>query len=107
MERALALREGFKLMLDLPKSPSKRGQEPPGVYEPAETESESDWMWSVGFPPPKKKKLNERASEMKRALIDEALRRAGGKRVTAAALLGTTRHDLKRQMKTLGYFEPE
>lgn len=105
LERSIVLAQGSTLKIDLPKSTSKQGTESQQVDERTKVQLESDWTWSVGFPP--QKKPNELAKEMKRALIDEALLRAGGKRVTAADLLGVSRHYLKRQMTTLGYFEPE
>jgi DNA-binding NtrC family response regulator len=96
IERGLILARGFQLRVDLPDSDAKHRTPVWPV---------SDCIWRVPFPPPKK--LNELAIEMKRALIDEALRRTGGKRMKAAELLGITRHSLKRQMKTCGYTEPE
>ena len=41
--------------------------------------------------------------DTKRSLIEDALKRAGGKRHEAARLLGLTRDALKRQMTTLGF----
>ncbi len=49
---------------------------------------------------------NEAVERFKRSLIEDALARCDGKRQEAARLLGMTRHGLKRQMKTLGFFEP-
>lgn len=49
---------------------------------------------------------NDAVADFKRSLIEEALLRSDGKRQEAARLLGMTRHGLKRQMKTLGFFEP-
>ncbi len=49
---------------------------------------------------------NEAVADFKRSLIEDALLRSDGKRQEAARLLGMTRHGLKRQMKTLGFFEP-
>jgi PAS domain S-box-containing protein len=45
---------------------------------------------------------DEMIRETKRSLIEDALKRAGGKRHEAARLLGLTRDALKRQMTTLG-----
>ena len=49
---------------------------------------------------------NEAVADFKRSLIQDALLKAEGRRQEAARLLGMTRHGLKRQMKTLGFFEP-
>ncbi len=46
---------------------------------------------------------DEIIQETKRSLIEDALKRAGGKRHEAARLLGMTRDALKRQMTTLGF----
>jgi DNA-binding NtrC family response regulator len=48
--------------------------------------------------------FNDSVAAFKRSLIEQALARSGGKRQEAAQLLGMTRHALKRQMKTLGFF---
>ncbi|MBI4962267.1 MAG: sigma 54-interacting transcriptional regulator [Desulfomonile tiedjei] len=45
--------------------------------------------------------------KLKRRLIEDALKRSGGKRHEAARLLGISRHALKRQMKTLAFDEEE
>lgn len=83
------LAEGSQLRIDLPKSGAKQ-----------ETGSALGWKWNVGFPPDKK--LEDLAKDMKRALIDEALRQAAGKKTEAARLLGISRDSLNKQMKTLG-----
>jgi len=49
---------------------------------------------------------NDAVADFKRSLIQDALLKAEGRRQEAARLLGMTRHGLKRQMKTLGFFEP-
>jgi DNA-binding NtrC family response regulator len=46
---------------------------------------------------------DEIIQDTKRSLIEDALRRADGKRHEAARLLGMTRDALKRQMTTLGF----
>jgi DNA-binding NtrC family response regulator len=64
-----------------------------------------DWCWSTTFPPGFP--FNDVIAQLKRALIDEALVRAKGKRIDAARMLGMTRDALKKQMKTLGMFKNE
>ncbi len=64
-----------------------------------------DWSWSTSFPPPMP--FNSVLSQLKRALIEEALVRSGGKRIEAAEMLGMTRDALKKQMKTLGMFRAD
>jgi PAS domain S-box-containing protein len=49
------------------------------------------------------KSYDDIIQDTKRALIEDALKRAGGKRHEAARLLGLTRDALKRQMTTLGF----
>jgi DNA-binding NtrC family response regulator len=61
-----------------------------------------EWSWTETFPP--QKSFNGSVKDLKRSLIEEALRRSRGKRNDAANLLGITRAALKRQMKTLGFF---
>ena len=61
---------------------------------------------TVGAKPLSQEPYNDAVADFKRSLIEEALLRADGKRQEAARLLGMTRHGLKRQMKTLGFFEP-
>jgi PAS domain S-box-containing protein len=61
---------------------------------------------SVAAGPRSYESYNDAVASFKRSLIEEALLRADGKRQEAARLLGMTRHGLKRQMKTLGFFEP-
>ena len=58
-------------------------------------------VFSVSFP--NDQSLNEMTQELKRFLINAALRRSGGKRQGAARLLGISRYSLKHYMKTLGY----
>jgi PAS domain S-box-containing protein len=59
------------------------------------------WTWKTGFPP--ELPLGELARDLKRSVIEESLRRSGGKKTDAAVLLGVTRAALKRQMQTLGF----
>ncbi len=49
------------------------------------------------------KSYDDIIEDTKRSLIEDALKRAGGKRHEAARLLGLTRDALKRQMTTLGF----
>jgi PAS domain S-box-containing protein len=88
LERSLILSEGRTLRLDLPESNDAAG---------------GDRIWSVTFPP--KESLNHVVKDLRISLIREALDRSGGKRTDAATLLGLTRDSLKRQMKTLGFFD--
>jgi PAS domain S-box-containing protein len=50
------------------------------------------------------KSYDETIREMKRSLIEDALKKADGNRQIAAGLLGLTRDALKRQMTSLGFF---
>ncbi|HTY22009.1 MAG TPA: sigma 54-interacting transcriptional regulator [Desulfomonilaceae bacterium] len=59
---------------------------------------------SFGTERPRHASYNDAVADFKRALIEDAIASAGGKRQEAARLLGMTRHSLKRQMKTLGFF---
>jgi PAS domain S-box-containing protein len=61
--------------------------------------------YSVSFPPDQS--LNEITQELKRFLVNEALRKSGGSRQGAARILGISRYSLKHYMKTLGYDEEE
>lgn len=49
------------------------------------------------------KSYDDIIEDTKRSLIEDALKRAGGRRHEAARLLGLTRDALKRQMTTLGF----
>ncbi len=51
--------------------------------------------------------FNDTVREVKRRLIEDALARSRGKRQDAARVLGISRHALKRQMKTLGFYDDE
>ncbi len=51
--------------------------------------------------------FNEVVREVKRKLIEDALAGVDGKRQDAARLLGISRHALKRQMKTLGFYDDD
>jgi PAS domain S-box-containing protein len=54
---------------------------------------------------PNDSSLNEMAQELKRFMINEALRRSGGSKVGAAKLLGISRDSLKHYMKALNCAE--
>jgi sigma-54 dependent transcriptional regulator, acetoin dehydrogenase operon transcriptional activator AcoR len=71
-----------------------------------ETSATASWPQRIGPGPEQSESFNDSVATFKRSLIEDALSRSGGKRQDAARLLGMTRHALKRQMKTLGYFEP-
>ena len=57
--------------------------------------------FAVSFPC--RQSLNEITQNLKRFLVNEALRLTGGSRQDAARLLGISRYSLKHYMKTLGY----
>ena len=58
-----------------------------------------EWKWCTQFP--EGQKLNQVVKELKRSLIEEALKRAGGSPTRAGSLLGITRHAMNKQIKTL------
>jgi PAS domain S-box-containing protein len=60
-----------------------------------------DTEWSVATKFPSGQSLNDLTGELRRALINEALRRTGGHRREAATLLGISRYSLKHYMKAL------
>jgi transcriptional regulator with PAS, ATPase and Fis domain len=57
--------------------------------------------FAVSFP--SEKSLKNITQDLKRFLINEALRMSNGSRQRAAKLLGISRYSLKHYMKTLGY----
>ncbi len=59
-----------------------------------------NWSYTVNFP--KTRNIHEVTKDMKRSLVLEALRRAGGSKQRAAQLLGISRHALAYQMKSVG-----
>jgi len=59
-----------------------------------------DWSITVCFPT--EESLNDITHNVKRSLVNEALRRSGGNRQGAARLLGISRYSLKHYMKSLG-----
>ncbi len=84
LERELILSEGGPLRFE--------------SLEPGEARPESWRMW-VDFPADRS--INDTLAEVKQTLIEEALRRAGGKRQKAADLLGISRFALSRQLRNL------
>ncbi len=68
-------------------------------------EPDADWAFMAAFP--SDQSLNEITQDLKRSLVNEALRRSEGSRQGAAKLLGISRYSLKHYMKTLGYDEEE
>ena len=101
LERSLILSgEGGPLKVELPGAVLQ----PQDLTDPnrgATDNPEEDWLWATGFPPAVP--LGDLARDLKQAIIEEALKRSGGKKVDAAELLGITRSALKRQMQTLGF----
>jgi transcriptional regulator with PAS, ATPase and Fis domain len=93
LERALILSHGKKLSL-----------ETLGLHDVPDASSQ-DKKTSFGVSFPSHQSLNEITQDLKRFLVTEALRRSGGSRQGAAALLGISRYSLKHYMKTLGYEE--
>lgn len=87
LERSLILSRGRTLRVE---------------WSAPDTPQTSGWSWATTFPP--ELPLADLVHELKRSLIEEALKEAGGKRQDAANLLKITRAALKRQMKTLGFF---
>jgi PAS domain S-box-containing protein len=61
--------------------------------------------FSVTFPA--HQSLNEITRDLKRFLVEEALRRSGGSRQGAARLLGVSRYSLKHYMKVFGIADEE
>ncbi len=55
--------------------------------------------WAIKTPFPREQSLKEVLDDVKHALIEEALRRTGGKRQDAAQLLGISRNSLKHHMR--------
>jgi PAS domain S-box-containing protein len=93
LERSLILSHGKKLSL-----------ETLGLHEVPDL-LPKDKKTSFGVSFPSHRSLNEITQDLKRFLVNEALRRSGGSRQGAAALLGISRYSLKHYMKTLGFDE--
>ena len=91
LERALILSQGKALNL------SNLG------FHDAErmTAGKEKASFAVSFP--SEKSLKNITQDLKRFLINEALRMSNGSRQRAAKLLGISRYSLKHYMKTLGY----
>jgi len=85
LERAIILSRGRSLGLKYLGFPGEEDR-PSVMASASETKSYDDII-----------------QDTKRSLIEDALKRAGGKRHEAARLLGLTRDALKRQMTTLGF----
>ena len=64
----------------------------------------TDREWSVRVHFPERRPLNDVVSDLKRRLVVEALRRAGGRRKRAAALLGLSPDALKHYMKVFDLY---
>jgi PAS domain S-box-containing protein len=93
LERALILSQGKGVTLDRLELRGEARPAPEGKNGP----------FSVSFPT--RQSLNEITQDLKRYLVNEALRMSNGSRQEAARLLGISRHSLKHYMKTLGYEE--
>jgi PAS domain S-box-containing protein len=87
LERALMLSGGQCISLS-------------GVGLDTNNGSAKDWSLVVCFPTDES--LNDITQNVKRSLVNEALRRSGGSRQGAARLLGISRYSLKHYMKSLG-----
>ena len=74
-----------------------------GVHSLALESSQSEWSFVSRFPDTQS--IHEVADDLKRSLIEEALKRSGGAKQEAARLLGISRHALAHQMKSLGLDE--
>ncbi len=85
LERATILSKGRYLRFDVPES--------------HELEAPSG-LWTIHFPP--RPSLTEAITDMRRKLVQEALRYSGGNKIRASRLLGISRYTLRRQMKALG-----
>jgi two-component system, NtrC family, response regulator AtoC len=70
------------------------------------SESETE-EWAIKTTFPSEISLNAVVSDFKRALIEEALRRTGGRRQEAARLLGISRYSLKHYMRSLNMWDQE
>jgi DNA-binding NtrC family response regulator len=85
LERATILSKGRYLRFDVSAS--------------HELEAPSD-LWTIHFPP--RPSLTEAITDMRRKLVQEALRYSCGNKMRASRLLGISRYTLRRQMKALG-----
>jgi DNA-binding NtrC family response regulator len=85
LERATILSKGRYLRFDVPASHELEA--PCG-------------LWTIHFPP--RPSLTEAITDMRRKLVQEALRYSGGNKMRASRLLGISRYALRRQMRALG-----
>lgn len=79
------------------------GDSPIGTSSLALDESLREWSFVAGFP--RNRTIHDVADDLKRSLIEEALRRSHGSKQEAARLLGISRHALAHQTKSLGLRE--
>jgi transcriptional regulator with PAS, ATPase and Fis domain len=91
LERALMLSDGRSLTL------AHLGLQEDMKLSPDNTKA----SFSISFPT--EQSLNEITYELKRFMVNEALRHSGGSRVGAAKLLGISRYSLKHYMNKLGF----
>jgi DNA-binding NtrC family response regulator len=61
---------------------------------------QENWSYTLSFPTDKD--IHEVTRDMKRSLVQEALRRSSGSKQGAARLLGISRHALAYQLKSIG-----
>ena len=85
LERATILSKGSYLRFDVPTG--HRSEAPSA-------------LWTIHFPP--RPSLIGAVTDMRRKLVQEALRHSGGNKMVASRLLGISRYTLRRQMKALG-----
>jgi DNA-binding NtrC family response regulator len=85
LERATILSKGSYLRFDVPTG--HRSEAPSA-------------LWTIHFPP--RPSLIGAVTDMRRKLVQEALRHSGGNKMVASRLLGISRYTLRRQMKVLG-----
>ncbi len=74
-----------------------------GFRNPGSISNHTTASFHVSFPADESK--DEITQNLRRFLIDEALRVSGGNRQGAAGVLGITRYSLKHYMKRLGFFD--
>jgi PAS domain S-box-containing protein len=96
---------GGRTEVDLGWFPERHERdEPEGGAEsitPFSSEEDEEHIFNAAFPVAES--YNDLVDRLKRTLLNEALRRCGGKKAKAARILGMTRDALNRQLKTLGY----
>jgi DNA-binding NtrC family response regulator len=79
------------------------GDAPIGLSSLTLGEGPGEWSFTTNFPDGRS--IHDVAADLKRSLIEEALRRSGGNKQEAGRLLGITRHALAHQSKFLGLNE--